>query len=184
MTISYKAPLYDAGIPSSNGSRRPFSDEPKASPGDIRTFAELIFDFRGRSITESIERLQWVRRGGQPTRDRLRLARPGQFGGRGYLSGATPCRCCVLRRRCGACRAAVATERFEKATLISLEGVRRQSRRCDATTDRLHAPKQRGSAIPSAKRRRSPASSRAVGISTQGERTCGQRVMLSRQTAW
>ena len=58
LTISYKAPLYDAGIPSPNGSRRPFSDEPKASPGDIRTFAELIFDFRGWSITESVERLQ------------------------------------------------------------------------------------------------------------------------------
>ena len=66
-------------------SRRPFSGEPEGIAGDIRTFGELIFDFRGRSITESIERLQWVRRGGQPTRDRLRLARPGQFGGRDYL---------------------------------------------------------------------------------------------------
>ena len=56
-------------------SRRPFSGEPEGIAGDIRTFGELIFDFRGRSITESIERLQWVRRGGQPTRDWLRLAR-------------------------------------------------------------------------------------------------------------
>jgi hypothetical protein len=64
LTISYKAPLYDAGIPPPDGSRRPFSGEPEDIAGDIRTFAaigvhELIFDFRGRSITESIERLQW-----------------------------------------------------------------------------------------------------------------------------
>jgi len=66
LTISYKALalLYDAGTPSPDGSRRPFSCEPEDIAGDIRTFAaigvhELIFDFRGRSITESIERLQW-----------------------------------------------------------------------------------------------------------------------------
>jgi len=64
LTISYKAPLYDTGIPSPDGSRRPFSGEPEDIAGDIRTFAaigvhELIFDCRGQSITESIERLQW-----------------------------------------------------------------------------------------------------------------------------
>jgi hypothetical protein len=64
LTISYKAPLYDAGIPSPDGSRRPFSGAPEAIAGDLRTFSaigvhELIFDFRGRSIAESIERLQW-----------------------------------------------------------------------------------------------------------------------------
>jgi len=64
LTISYKAPLYDTGIPSPDGSRRPFSGEPDDIAGDIRTFAaigvhELIFDFRGQSIAESIERLQW-----------------------------------------------------------------------------------------------------------------------------
>jgi len=63
LTISYKAPLYDTGIPSSDGSRRPFSGDPDEIAGDIRTFAavgvhELIFDFRGQSIGESIERLQ------------------------------------------------------------------------------------------------------------------------------
>jgi hypothetical protein len=63
LTISYKAPLYDTGIPSPDGSRRPFSGGPDDIAGDIRTFAalgvhELIFDFRGQSITESIERLQ------------------------------------------------------------------------------------------------------------------------------
>jgi len=64
LTISYKAPLYDTGIPSPDGSRRPFSGEPEGIAGDIRNFAaigvhELIFDYRGQSITESIERLQW-----------------------------------------------------------------------------------------------------------------------------
>jgi hypothetical protein len=64
LTISYKAPLYDAGIPSPDGSRRPFSGKPEEIAADVRTFAaigvhELIFDCRGQSITESIERLQW-----------------------------------------------------------------------------------------------------------------------------
>ena len=64
LTISYKAPLYDTGIPSPDGSRRPFSGEPQEIASDIRTFAvigvhELIFDCRGQSIAESIERLQW-----------------------------------------------------------------------------------------------------------------------------
>jgi probable F420-dependent oxidoreductase len=64
LTISYKAPLYDAGIATPDGSRRTFSGEPEDIAGDIRAFAaigvhELIFDCRGRSIAESIERLQW-----------------------------------------------------------------------------------------------------------------------------
>ena len=45
-------------------SRRTFSGELEDIAGDIRTFAaigvhELIFDCRGQSISESIERLQW-----------------------------------------------------------------------------------------------------------------------------
>ena len=64
LTISYKAPLYDTGVPSPDGSPLPFSGEAEDIARDIRTFAaigvhELIFDFRGRSIAESIERLQW-----------------------------------------------------------------------------------------------------------------------------
>jgi len=64
LTFSYKAPLYDTGIPSPDGSRRPFSGTPDEIAGDIQTFAaigvhELIFDCRGQSIAESIERLQW-----------------------------------------------------------------------------------------------------------------------------
>ena len=65
LTIYYKAPLYDTGIPSPHGSRRPFSGPPDEIAADIRNFAaigvhELILDCRGRSISESVERLQWV----------------------------------------------------------------------------------------------------------------------------
>jgi alkanesulfonate monooxygenase SsuD/methylene tetrahydromethanopterin reductase-like flavin-dependent oxidoreductase (luciferase family) len=64
LTISYKAPLYDTAVPSPDRSRRLFSGEPEDIAGDIQNFAtigvhELIFDFRGQSILESIERLQW-----------------------------------------------------------------------------------------------------------------------------
>src|SRR5262249_41009347 len=64
LTISSKAPLHDTGIASTDGSRRTFSGEPDQIGGDIRSFAaigvhELIFDCRGQSIAESIERLQW-----------------------------------------------------------------------------------------------------------------------------
>ena len=63
LTISYKAPLYDTGIPDRDGARRSFSGHADEIAGDIRSFAaigvhELIFDFRGESIAGSIERLQ------------------------------------------------------------------------------------------------------------------------------
>jgi probable F420-dependent oxidoreductase len=63
LTISYKAPLYDTGILDRDGARRSFSGTPEDIAGDIRSFAaigvhELIFDFRGASIAESVERLQ------------------------------------------------------------------------------------------------------------------------------
>ena len=63
LTISYKAALYDVGIPSPDESRRPFSGRPAEIADDISTFAaigvhELIFDFRGQSMAESVERLQ------------------------------------------------------------------------------------------------------------------------------
>jgi probable F420-dependent oxidoreductase len=63
LTISYKAALYDVGLPAPDGSRRPFSGQPAEIADDIRTFAgigvhELIFDFRGQSIADSVERLQ------------------------------------------------------------------------------------------------------------------------------
>ncbi len=63
ITISYKAPLYDTGVPDRGGNRRSFSGSPAQIADDIRSFAkigvhELIFDFRGDSISQSIERLQ------------------------------------------------------------------------------------------------------------------------------
>ncbi len=63
LTISYKAPLYDTGIPDRDGARRSFSGSPDEIAGDIRSFAaigvhELIFDFRGQSVADSVERLQ------------------------------------------------------------------------------------------------------------------------------
>lgn len=61
--ISYKAPIYDAGIPDRDGRRRSFSGTAEQIADDIRSFAaigvhELIFDFRGQSQAESIDRLQ------------------------------------------------------------------------------------------------------------------------------
>ena len=63
LTISYKAPLYDTGIPDRDGTRRSFSGSADEIADDIRSFAaigvhELIFDFRGQSIAESTGRLQ------------------------------------------------------------------------------------------------------------------------------
>jgi hypothetical protein len=63
LTISYKAALYDTGVPLPDGSRRPFCGAPHDIAADIHVFAdlgvhELIFDFRGQSIAESVERLQ------------------------------------------------------------------------------------------------------------------------------
>jgi alkanesulfonate monooxygenase SsuD/methylene tetrahydromethanopterin reductase-like flavin-dependent oxidoreductase (luciferase family) len=75
LTVSYKAPLYDTGAPSPDGSRRPFSGTPDEIAADIRNFVaigvhELIFDCRGQSIAESIERLQWFATDVTPLVDR------------------------------------------------------------------------------------------------------------------
>lgn len=63
LTVSYKAPLYDAGIPDRDGGRRSFSGTAEEIAGDIRSFAatgvhELVFDFRGGSMAQSVEGLQ------------------------------------------------------------------------------------------------------------------------------
>jgi probable F420-dependent oxidoreductase len=64
LTISYKAPLYDAGQGVDGGSeRRPFSGSPQAIADDIGAFAalgvsELIFDFRSEALSESLERME------------------------------------------------------------------------------------------------------------------------------
>lgn len=62
ITISLKAPLYDTDISEVDGERLPLSGTPERIAEDMRTYAELgiselIFDFRGASIDESIERM-------------------------------------------------------------------------------------------------------------------------------
>jgi len=66
LTISFKAPVYDAGRPGaapSTGARRPFSGSAEQVAGDVATYArlgvsELIFDFRSESLSESLERME------------------------------------------------------------------------------------------------------------------------------
>ncbi len=64
LTISYKAPLYDAGQGVDGGrERRPFSGSPQAIADDIGAFAalgisELNFDFRSETLSESIDRME------------------------------------------------------------------------------------------------------------------------------
>lgn len=63
LTISYKAPLYDTAVSDRDGGRHSFTGSAADIVGDIHSFAsigihELIFDFRGSSIAETIERLQ------------------------------------------------------------------------------------------------------------------------------
>lgn len=62
LTISYKAPIYDARTAAGN-ERRPFSGSTNQVVDDIATFArlgvsELIFDFRSASLAESLERME------------------------------------------------------------------------------------------------------------------------------
>jgi len=61
--VSYKAPLYDTHLPAGGGERKHFSGSPDEIAGDIRAFAaigvkELVFDFRGEALAESMARLQ------------------------------------------------------------------------------------------------------------------------------
>jgi probable F420-dependent oxidoreductase len=64
LTISYKAPVYDAGRPVASGTaRRSFSGTADQVAEDIAAFArlgvsELMFDFRSESITQSLERME------------------------------------------------------------------------------------------------------------------------------
>ena len=64
LTISYKAPAYDADKPIAPGvARRPFTGGPAEIREDIATFerlgvSELIFDFRSESLGESLDRLE------------------------------------------------------------------------------------------------------------------------------
>jgi probable F420-dependent oxidoreductase len=63
LTISFKAPVYDAGRPGSGPARRPFSGSAAQVQSDIETYArlgvsELIFDFRSPSLAESLDRME------------------------------------------------------------------------------------------------------------------------------
>ena len=66
LTISYKAPIYDAGRPltgAATGARRPFSGTMEEVAADIGTYArlgvsELIFDFRSETLAESLDRME------------------------------------------------------------------------------------------------------------------------------
>jgi probable F420-dependent oxidoreductase len=62
LTISYKAPLYDAAPGEADGARRPFSGSPEQIAEDIQVFAalgvhELIFDFRADTLSETTDRI-------------------------------------------------------------------------------------------------------------------------------
>ncbi|HKC07239.1 MAG TPA: TIGR03619 family F420-dependent LLM class oxidoreductase [Methylomirabilota bacterium] len=63
LTISYKAPIYDAGQGVDGAAeRRPFSGSQQAIADDIGVFtalgvSELIFDFRSESLAESLDRM-------------------------------------------------------------------------------------------------------------------------------
>ena len=61
ITISYKAPLYDAQLAA--GERRPFSGTDAQVLDDIAAYAELgvqelIFDFRGGDVAQSLARME------------------------------------------------------------------------------------------------------------------------------
>lgn len=59
LTISYKAPIYDGGVPPKGEARRLFTGGASAALDDIAEMAdvgveELIFDFRGETIDSSL----------------------------------------------------------------------------------------------------------------------------------
>ncbi len=63
LTISYKAPIYDPGVAVNASDRRPFAGAADQILADIAGFeaagiSELIFDFRGDSITESTDKME------------------------------------------------------------------------------------------------------------------------------
>jgi hypothetical protein len=64
LTISFKAPIYDAGrAVASTGDRRPFSGSAADIAEDIDVYArlgvsEMIFDFRSEALDESLDRME------------------------------------------------------------------------------------------------------------------------------
>jgi len=63
LEISYKAPIYDGGVPPKGEARRLFTGGADAALGDIAAFEklgvnEIVFDFRTPSLAECLERMQ------------------------------------------------------------------------------------------------------------------------------
>lgn len=63
LEISYKAPIYDDGIPPKGEERRLFTGGKDAALADIAEFEalgvhELVFDFRADSLSEALDRMQ------------------------------------------------------------------------------------------------------------------------------
>jgi probable F420-dependent oxidoreductase len=64
LTISYKAPVYDADAPGlAGGERRPFSGAPGQVLEDVDTYgrlgvSELIFDFRSEHLAQTLDRME------------------------------------------------------------------------------------------------------------------------------
>jgi probable F420-dependent oxidoreductase len=63
LEVSYKAPIYDGGVPPKGEARRLFTGGADAALGDIAAFEklgvdELVFDFRTPTLSECLERMQ------------------------------------------------------------------------------------------------------------------------------
>ena len=64
--VSMKAPLYDGARPAEGGRRR-FTGQAEEIASDIRVYGDLgvghvIFDARGSTLDQSLERLEWIAR--------------------------------------------------------------------------------------------------------------------------
>ncbi|MFT6583484.1 MAG: putative F420-dependent oxidoreductase [Alphaproteobacteria bacterium] len=74
ITISYKAPIYDAGVPVDGAERKPFTGSFEQIAEDVQSFkdvgvSELVFDFRAPTFDESIERMNAFGDGVMPLTD-------------------------------------------------------------------------------------------------------------------
>jgi probable F420-dependent oxidoreductase len=63
LQVSYKAPIYDGGVPPKGEARRLFTGGADAAREDIAEFEkigvhELVFDFRASSLSECLERME------------------------------------------------------------------------------------------------------------------------------
>jgi probable F420-dependent oxidoreductase len=64
LTISFKAPVYDTSVTTLDGAeRRPFSGSAQQVADDIAAYekvgvSELVFDFRGEHLAETLERME------------------------------------------------------------------------------------------------------------------------------